>query len=161
MRTATIELPRLPLIGRREQYYANLARRAQEQHDPHLRAAAKVGQYITVANDPALEWEQKLTHYQHALKRHCAPPPWPDDEIWLFYRSLADLVRQHAGQVALRLASSEDDLYAARLAMGQLREKIEDDAEIFFARLIPSDGCPDWFNEADYETLKLIRNQWI
>jgi hypothetical protein len=160
MRTAAI-LPRVPQIGRRESFYASLARRAQEQHDPHLRAAAKVGQYITVANNPALEWEQKLTHYQHALKRHCAPPPWPDDEIWLFYRGLADLVRQHAGQVALRLASSEDDLYAARLAMGQVREKIEDDAEIFFARLIPGDGCPDWFNEADYETLKLIRNQWI
>ena len=70
-------------------------------------------------------------------------------------------MRQHAGQVALRLASSEDDLYAARLAMGQVREKIEDDAETFFSRLIPGDGCPDWFNEADYETLKLIRNQWI
>ena len=43
----------------------------------------------------------------------------------MFYRSLADLVRQYAGQEALRLASVEDDLYAARLAMGQTREKIE------------------------------------
>jgi hypothetical protein len=159
MRTAA--LPRLPEIGRRETYYANLARRAQELDDRHLRAAAKVGQYITIANNPALEWEQKLTHYQHAIRRHCSPPPWPDDEIWLFYKSLADLVRQHAGQVALRLASAEDDLYATRLAMGQYREKIEDDAEAFFARLIPADGCPEWFNEADYDTLKLIRNQWI
>ena len=59
------------------------------------------------------------------------------------------------------MASSEDDLYAARLAMGQAREKIEDDAESFFDSLIPRDGCPEWFNEDDYETLKLIRNQWI
>ncbi len=65
------------------------------------------------------------------------------------------------GRVALRLASSEDDLFAARLAMGQLREKIEDDAEAFFTRLIPTDASPEWFNEADYDTLKLIRNQWI
>jgi hypothetical protein len=159
MRTAI--LPRMPEIGRRESYYASLARRAQEQNDPPLRAAAKVGQYITIASNPALSWDAKLEHYQHAIQRHCVPPPWPDDETWLFYRGLADLIRQHAGQVALRLASIEDDLYAARLAMGQAREKIEDDAERFFAHLIPSDGCPEWFNEADYETLKLIRNQWI
>jgi hypothetical protein len=157
----TTTFPRLPEIGRRETYYANLARVAQENHDPHLRAAAKVGQYITIANNPALQWEAKLTHYQHALQRHCVPPPWPDDETWLFYRSLANLVRQHAGQVALRIASAEDDLYAARLAMGQVREHIEDDAEMFFARLIPADGCPAWFNEDDYNTLKLIRDQWI
>lgn len=158
---ATAIFPRLPEIGRRESYYASLARRAREQNDPHLRAAAKVGQYITIASNPALSWEAKLMNYQHALQRHCAPPPWPDDQTWLFYRGLADLVRRHAGQIALRMASSEDDLYAARLAMGQVREKIEDDAELFFANLIPSDGCPEWFNEDDYETLKLIRNQWI
>jgi hypothetical protein len=151
----------MPALGRRETYYANLARRAQEQHDPHLRAAAKVCQYITIASDAMLTWPQKLEHYQHALKRHCVAPPWPDDEMWLFYNGLADLVRRHAGQVALRMASREDDLFAARLAMGQVREKIEDDAEAFFATLIPGDGCPPWFNEDDYETLKLIRNQWI
>ena len=157
----TLTLPALPAIGRREAHYATLARRAREQGDPHARAAAKVGQYITIAGDPNLDWEQRLNHYQHCLKRHCAPPPWPDDETWMFYQGLADLVRQHAGQVALRLASAEDDLYAARLAMGQDRERIEDDAEAFFARLIPGDGCPEWFNEGDYDTLKLIRNQWI
>jgi hypothetical protein len=163
MRTTTTPttLPRLPQMGRRETYYVNLARRAQEVADAHLRAAAKVGQYITIANNPALEWEAKVTHYQHALNRHCVPPPWSDDETWLFYRTLANLVRQHAGQVALRLASGEDDLYAARLAMGQDREKIEDDAEAFFARLIPAEGCPEWFTEDDYATLKLIRDQWI
>ena len=159
MKTAI--LPRLPEIGRRESYYVNLARRAQEQNDPHLRAAAKVGQYITIASDASLAWPQKLEHYRHALLRHCVPPAWPDDATWLFYRGLADLVRRHAGKVALRMASSEDDLFAARLAMGQSRGKIEDDAEQFFASLIPPGGCPEWFNEDDYETLKLIRNQWI
>jgi len=66
--------PRLPEMGRRETYYANLARRAQEANDPHLRAAAKVCQYITIANNPALDWPTKLTHYQHTLNRHCQPP---------------------------------------------------------------------------------------
>ena len=38
---------------------------------------------------------------------------------------------------ALRIASREDDLYAARISMGQTREKIEDEAEDFFAKLVP------------------------
>jgi hypothetical protein len=88
------------------------------------------------------------------------PPPLPDDDVWTFYRGLADLVRQHAGQEALKLASQEDDLYAARLAMGQTREHIEDEAEEFFARLVPSE-CPDYYNEDDFNQLKLIRDQWI
>jgi hypothetical protein len=78
----------------------------------------------------------------------------------MFYRSLADLVRQYAGQEALRLTSTEDDLYAARISMGQTREKIEEEAEHFFGRLVPPE-CPDWFNEEDYAQLKLIRDQWI
>ena len=72
------------------------------------------------------------------------------------------LVRQYAGQEALKLASQEDDLYAARLSMGQGREKIEDDAEDFFTKLMPEgDRCPEWFNESDWLQLKLIRDQWI
>ena len=78
----------------------------------------------------------------------------------MFYRNLADLVRQYAGQEALRLASIEDDLYAARINMGQTRENIENDAERFFSRIVPRE-CPDWFNEEDFGQLKLIRDQWI
>jgi hypothetical protein len=44
--------------------------------------------------------------------------------------------------------------------MGQTREKVEEDAEQFFARLIPRE-CPDWFNEEDYAQMRLIRDQWI
>ena len=39
-------------------------------------------------------------------------------------------------------------------------ETIENEAEHFFARLLPQQ-CPDWFNEDDYSQLKLIRDQWI
>ncbi len=110
--------------------------------------------------DPRLAWEEKLKYLTHALKRHCVPPPLPDDDVWMFYRSLADLVRRYAGQEALRLASQEDDLYAARLSMGQTRDKIEDEAEEFFAKLVPPE-CPDWLNKEDYQQLRLIRDQWI
>ena len=81
-------------------------------------------------------------NFHHALKRHCAPPPLPDDDVWAFYQGLANLVRMHAGQEALKLASNEDDLYAARLAMGQTREHIEDEAETFFGRFVPGE-CPE------------------
>ena len=111
--------------------------------------------------DEHLTWEQKLKYLNHALKRHCQPPPFPDDEVWMFYRQLADTVRQYAGQEALRMASLEDDMYAARLSMGQTREKIAEDAEVFFAELVPGEQTPAWLNEEDYAQLKLIRDQWV
>jgi hypothetical protein len=162
MANPTRQLPAMPEIGRPESFYAKLVKTADQQGDVHVHEAAKVGQYITLALDPSLEWDDKLKYFRHALKRHCVPPPYPDDDVWMFYQQLADLVRQYAGQEALRLASTEDDLYAARLSMGQSREKIEDDAESFFGRLMGSnDQSPEWFNETDWSQLKLIRDQWI
>lgn len=156
------QLPPMPEIGRPESHYAKLVKSADQQADVHSHEAAKVGQYITLALDPTLQWEEKLKFFRHALKRHCQPPPYPDDDVWMFYQQLADLVRQYAGYEALRIASTEDDLYAARINMGQSREKIEDDAEIFFQRLMGvGDQCPEWFNETDWAQLKLIRDQWI
>jgi hypothetical protein len=152
----------MPEIGHPETYYARGVHRADKAGDVHLREAYKVGQYVTLAIDPHLAWDEKLKYFRHAIKRHCQPPPFPDDDVWMFYRQLADLVRQYAGQEALRLASNEDDLYAARLAMGQDREKIADEAEDFFSQLCPPGlDCPDWFNESDFAQLKLIRDQWI
>jgi len=153
-------LPSMPEIGHPESYYSKIVHQADRENDHHKREAAKVGQYISLAIDPHLEWEEKLKYFRHALKRHCNPPPLPDENVWVFYRSLANLVRQYAGHEALRLASTEDDLYAARLNMGQTREAIENDAEKFFARLLPIE-CPEWLTEEDYQQLKLIRDQWI
>lgn len=162
MTTGQHRLPPLPEIGRPESYYAKMIREADREGWSHAREANKVGQYITLAMDRHLEWEEKLKYFEHALKRHCQPPPFPDDDVWMFYRQLADLVRQYAGQEALRMASNEDDMYAARLSMGQTREKLEDEAEVFFGRLMGgNDQCPAWFNETDWQQVKLIRDQWI
>jgi len=79
----------------------------------------------------------------------------------MFYRSLADMVRQHCGTEALRLMSKEDDLYAARLSMGQLRETIENEAEEFFGKIMGGEERPVWFLDADWEQMRLIRDQWI
>jgi hypothetical protein len=155
-------MPPMPEIGCPEGYYAKGVHRAEARSDIHAREAYKVGQYITLALDPHLAWEEKLKYFRHALKRHCVPPPFPDEDVWVFYHGLANLVRQYAGQEALRLASNEDDLYAARVAMGQDKEKIADEAEEFFGKFCPpGQECQEWFNEADYNQLKLLRDQWV
>lgn len=154
-------MPEIPTIGRPEVYYAQKVREAEAAGDTHAREASKVALYVTLGNDPHISWEEKLKYYRHALKRHCDPPPMPDEEVWAFYQSLAELVRLHAGQEALRIASAQDDLWAARVAMGQPKEEIENEAEEFFAKIITSDQCPDWFSEQDWSQLKLIRDQWI
>jgi hypothetical protein len=154
-------LPPLPEIGHPESYYAKQVHRADKRADVHAHEAYKVGQYITLGKNPYLSWPEKLKYFRHALARHCNPPPYPDDEIWMFYRSLADLVRQHSGEEALRIISAEDDTYAKRMKLGQVREAVEDEAEAFFKKFIPTEACPDWFNQEDYEAMKIIRNQWI
>lgn len=155
-------LPPMPQVRLPEAQYARLARHAERDSDPHAHEAAKVGQYITLALDPHLSWEGKVKYFHHALLRHCHPPPFPDEDIWMFYHQLADFVRQHAGEEALRLACVEDDQYATRLGLGQERRKIEEDAEAFFVRFIPpGDECPEWFNQDDFAQLKMIRDQWI
>lgn len=158
--SAQRKFPPLPEIGRAETWYAKHIHEADARGDVYAHEALKVGQYITLGLDPNLPWEEKLRYFRHALKRHCQPPPLPDEDVWSFYKSLAHMVREYAGQEALRLASTEDDMYAARKAMGASEEEIEDDAEEFFAKLVP-DHCPEWFLEEDYDQLKLIRDQWI
>ena len=162
MSTQVHQIPPMPVIGRPESYYAQLEHCAQRSGLSHHHEAAKVGQYITLALDPSLEWPQKLKYFQHVLKRHCVAPPLPDDAVWVFYQDLADLVRSYCGREALRIASIEDDIYATRERMGQPREKIENDAELFFEKIMGhSDHRPDYFSEGDWAQLKLLRNQWI
>jgi hypothetical protein len=159
------QLPALPEIGHPESWYAKRVHEAEAAGDNHAREAWKVGQYITLGMNQSATWEEKLKCFRHALKRHCHPPEFAEEDVWLFYKSLSDLVRQYAGAEALRIASAEDDMYAARLAMGQDREQIEDDAEEFFGKLMANPGgggeCPEIFNESDFSQLKLIRDQWI
>jgi len=157
----TLILPAPPRMGRPESYYSTLARRAKEVGDGFAFASAKVGQYVTLASHPLMRWSEKLKYYLHALTKHCTPPPWPDDETWMFYQSLADTVRRHAGPEALKLASREDDAYAMRLELGEDRESIGDDADAFFGAMIPEPGkCPAWFSDEDYRSLMVLWGHW-
>lgn len=157
------KLPRMPEIGYPESHYARRVRQAELAGDDHTREAYKVGQYVTLAMDPHLGWDQKYRYFRHALRRHTNAPPIPSDELWLFYQNLKDLIRRQAGQEALRLALKEDEVYAARLAQGVSRERIAAEAEQFFGKLIghQPDACPELFNQEDWDQLKLVRNQWV
>jgi hypothetical protein len=161
-KSATEVIPAMPEIGHPESYYAKMARRAERDGDPHQREAAKVGQYLTLAADTLLTWEQKLRYYRHALNRHCVPPHLAGELCWTFYRELAMLIRDHAGREALRLASAQDDAYAARVHRGHDPEVIAAEAELFFINLMTSfTTCPEWFHDEDFEQLKLLRDQWM
>ncbi len=156
------QMPPLPYIGHPESYYARHVHKADKAGDIHTHEAYKVAQYITLGMDPHLRWQEKLRYFTHAIKRHCVPTALPNDDIWLFYRSLADMARTYAGQEALRIASKEDDLYAHRLSAGTPIEAIQEDAEAFFHNLLGNTiDCPDHFHDDDWAQLKLIRDQWI
>jgi hypothetical protein len=159
--SASKAIPPLPELGHSESYYVRLAHRAERHEDELALHAAKVGQYITLAMDIKLTWEEKLRYLKHTLNKHCAPPRIADDSVWAFYKDLQRLVRDSAGQEALRIACNEDDLYAALSQMGKDRSEIEERAEVFFKRLLPCEECPDWFHEEDHAQLRMIRDQWI
>lgn len=154
--------PAMPEIGHPESYYARLAKSAEHRGNSHAREAAKVGQYVTLALDVTLSWDQRLRYFRHAISRHCHPPDFSDDSCWKFYHDLSDIVREHCGREALKLALAEDESWARRLAMGQLKEKITPDVEYFFQRLIGRDlVCPLWFSSEDWDQLIMIRKQWV
>ncbi len=160
--TRTPSLPAVPPIGRPESFYARQVHHADKANDVHAHEAYKVAQYVTLGIDPALPWPKKLRYFEHALRRHCRPPPLPAEPVWMFYESLADLVRTHCGEQALFLASAMDDAYAERCRGGQDRDCVCDEATRFFADLIPlGHDKPEHFNEVDWEQLRLIRDQWV
>ena len=156
------QLPAMPPIGRPESFYAHQIQFADKIGDPHLHEAFKVGQYVTLAMDPTLPWDKKLKYFDHALRRHCIPPPLPDEAVGMFYWHLSELVHLHCGEIALRMASKKDDEFARRLASGEPREQIAEDAEPFFDKLLGlGRDKPDHFSDDDWQQLKLIRDQWV
>ncbi|MGF1634263.1 MAG: hypothetical protein ACFCVE_10480 [Phycisphaerae bacterium] len=152
----------MPQIGLPEASYIAEIERAEAAGDELHVEALKVGRYVSLALDPHLNWAEKKRYFSHCLRRHCQAPPRADEEVQRFFRRLAALVRRFAGKEALRLTSQEDDLYAARLGLGQSREDLGDEAEGFFSELCCcGEECPPWFDEADWNQLKLIRDQWL
>jgi hypothetical protein len=162
MATAQQPFHPLPVIGYPESYYAKHIQQADKAGDAHGHSAYKVGQYVTLALDHKIDWEEKLRYIRHTLKHHCAGVPDGDDQTKEFYRRLCELVKRHAGQEAMRLARTEHDSYSMRVDTGTPREEIEAEAEVFFSKLKGhTDSCPEWFTKEAWAQLKAIRDQWI
>jgi hypothetical protein len=147
-------------MGQSESFYGHKAREAETTGEIHLRAGYKVAQYITSALAPELSWEQKFKYFEHALRKHAAPPPPLDEAVMKHYAKLQDLVRTHAGQEALRVANAQHAAFGARLAAGEAKYKLRTDAIAFFRQIITSEECPDWFHLWDFNALKALRNKW-
>ena len=86
----------------------------------------------------------------------------PDEDVWIFYRALSNLVRQHAGEQALRSALAQDEDYMRRIAAGHPRTPIIAEARQFFYELMTlGNDRPEHFTDEDWVQLKLIRDQWM
>ena len=153
-------LPSPPEIGLDESYYTHLAHQASRAGNIHAHEAAKVGQYLTLGINDKLTWEEKLKIFRHTLKRHCQAPPMADPPVEQFYGLLQAMVRKHAAEEALKIASRLDDHFATMLKIGRPREEITHDAEEYFQDMIPRE-CPEWFAPDDFSTLRIIRDQWV
>jgi hypothetical protein len=159
----TRHFPPLPQIGLPESYYAQMAKKADQEGNLFAREAAKVAQYITLGLDPNLDWLSKRRYFEHALRRHCVPQLLlPSHEVQQFFKNLSETVRRYSGQEALRLASREDDQYAIMSRTGVPKHVIQGKGQVFFSLLMGLESRkPDWFNEEDWSQLKIIRAQWI
>ena len=74
------QLPPLPEIGHPEAYYAKQVHLADRVGDRHAHEAYKVGQYVTLALDPHLSWEEKLKYFRHALKTVLDPSNYSNQQ---------------------------------------------------------------------------------
>ena len=65
-----------------------------------------------------MTWEQKSRYFRHAIRSHCNGPDLAPAPVIKFYEDLTNLVRQYAGGEAIRMASREDDAWAAQIQRG-------------------------------------------
>src|SRR5256885_8257912 len=62
--TTVQEFPEFPELGKEDTYYGKLAHKAEKKGEIHKRAAYKVAQYITLAQDPPLSWPDKIQYFR-------------------------------------------------------------------------------------------------
>ena len=151
----------LPVIGHAEAFYLKHVKEAEAAGDRHARASHKVGQHVTAALDVKMSWEQKHKRFARALEHYCIIPGDAGPALHAFYTKLAELVRRHAGQEALRLARKQHEAYSQRVKAGESREAVEEDAEKFFFDLLGHAGCPNWCTPEAWQQITAWRDHWV
>jgi len=146
----------LPVIGHPDIFYVKQIESAERAGDVHALESQKVGRYITLAMDPAMPWEEKLRHLLHAMKRHCTPVEGAAPDVQAFYQRLADLVRRHAGQEALRFLAKEtaslrlrqqtSDPAVLRQQVAELRKRVVGD----------TNACPRWMTQEAWDQVSRL-----
>ena len=156
------ELPSLPEIGLPETFYAKQVAHADKMGNHHAARIIQGGPIRYVSAAPRLRWEQKRRYFRHAIKAHCVGPAMAPNPVLKFYARLGAFVRGHAGAEAIRLASREDDAWAAQLTRGVPRDQIRADAAKFFRDLLGEhDTIPEYLNREDWDQLRILRRQWL
>ncbi|HZK81364.1 MAG TPA: hypothetical protein VFC46_09865, partial [Humisphaera sp.] len=75
---------------------------------------------------------------------------------------LKDLVKKHAGEEAIRIASRADDQFAARVAQGDSPADVRRDADLFFRSILgDTHRTPDYFSFDDWHQLVVLRSAWL
>jgi len=146
----------LPTVGHPDAFYVKQIEASTKAGDVHALESAKVGRYVTLAMDAAMPWEEKLRHFLHALKRHCAAPADASTDVETFYRRLSDLVRRHASQEAVRFIAHEtesqrlrgqtSDPAALQPQVAELKKRLCGDAQ----------GPPEWMNAEAWERINRL-----
>jgi hypothetical protein len=156
-----IALPPLPPVGQPEEYYVRRIRDADRHGDVHGHESLKVAQYITLALGVRLAWPEKQRYFEHAIHRHCTPPLDSTDEVIAFYNQLKELVRNYAGEEAIRVASKADDQFAARERQGDPPADIRRDADLLFRSILgDAHRTPDYFIFDDWHQIVVLKNAW-
>jgi hypothetical protein len=151
----------LPVIGHPDAFYTKHIKAAEEAGDIHARESHKVGRYITLAMDHQMVWEEKVRHFRHALKHHCNAPPDAGSDVVQFYEKLAELVRRHAGQEAVRFVNRENDAMRLRERKGTPRENLKQEAVELKRRVLGEvDACPGWMSKDGFEQVTRVLGQW-
>lgn len=156
-----LELPGMPPVGQHESWYAKRIHFADQEKDSHRHESLKVAQYVSLALDGGLSWPQKQRYFEHALHRHCTPPLSASPSVLTFYEKLRDLVKKHAGEEAIRMASRADDQFAQRIAGGESREDVARAAVPFFQHIVgDTHRTPDWYTFEDWHQLIVLLQAW-
>jgi hypothetical protein len=160
-RSAKVSSAPMPKIGQSEAHYVALVQAADLAGDQFAHAAAKVGQYVTLALDPKLPWEEKARCFHHTYKHHCTPPPYASPQVREDYAKLADLVRHHAGQEALRFGRAENAELRRQRAAKVDRWHVKREAIAYFSRFSSLLGqCPEWMQREAWMELIELRASW-
>ena len=150
----------MPVIGHPTAWYGKHIEQAEAAGDVHAKACHKVGAYVTEGINPKAPWDHKIKCFKHAIKHYCIAPEGADEHLRTFYKKLADVVRKYASNAAEHEAQRFNAEAQRRVAQGEERALVEDDADDFYTHLMGHERTPEWCTHDAAERISKMRQQW-